>query len=173
LKKKPCFSTPHRDLYDIDCLQFLRGLPQDVAQTFFPDPPFNLQKDYGPLIRDKEDDSEYVNWCKEWFNEASRIVRPGGAIFVYNLPKWNMLLGAYLYDQGLMFRHSIAIEHESSLPITGRLYPAHYSLLYFTKGKPNRFQRIRTPIETCRHCAGEIKDYRRASKGNEYQRRNS
>jgi site-specific DNA-methyltransferase (adenine-specific) len=45
------------------------------------------------------------------------------------------------------------------LPIPGRLYPAHYSLLYYTKGKPNTFRRIRTPIERCRHCEGELKDY--------------
>ncbi|MCK4792370.1 MAG: site-specific DNA-methyltransferase, partial [Desulfobacteraceae bacterium] len=30
---------------------------------------------------------------------------------------------------------------------------------YFTKGKPKVFRRIRTPIERCRHCGGEIKDY--------------
>jgi site-specific DNA-methyltransferase (adenine-specific) len=39
------------------------------------------------------------------------------------------------------------------------LYPAHYSLLYFTNGKPRRFERPRIPIPTCRHCGGDIKDY--------------
>jgi site-specific DNA-methyltransferase (adenine-specific) len=59
----------------------------------------------------------------------------------------------------MMFRHWIAISIKASLPITGRLYPAHYSLLYYSKGKPKTFRKIRTPIETCRHCGGEIKDY--------------
>jgi len=45
------------------------------------------------------------------------------------------------------------------LPIAGRLYPSHYSLIYYAKGKAKTFRRIRTPIETCRHCGGEIKDY--------------
>jgi site-specific DNA-methyltransferase (adenine-specific) len=45
------------------------------------------------------------------------------------------------------------------LPIQGRLYPAHYSLLYYSKGKPNTFRKIRVPIGRCRHCGGEIKDY--------------
>jgi site-specific DNA-methyltransferase (adenine-specific) len=89
-----------------------------------------------------------------------RVLTPGGALFVYNLPKWNLLLGAYLMGLAdLQFRHSIAIEMKSCLPIPGRLYPAHYSLLYFTKGKPKTFRKIRTPIETCRHCGGEIRDY--------------
>ena len=59
----------------------------------------------------------------------------------------------------MQFRHWIAVSIKFGLPIPGRLYPAHYSLLYYTKGKPKTFRKIRTPIETCRHCGGEIKDY--------------
>ncbi len=88
-----------------------------------------------------------------------RVLKPGGALFVYNLPKWNILLGAYLAEGGMTFRHWIAVNIKLSLPIPGRLYPSHYGLLYFTKGKANTFRRIRTPIETCRHCGREIKDY--------------
>jgi site-specific DNA-methyltransferase (adenine-specific) len=32
-------------------------------------------------------------------------------------------------------------------------------LLYYTKGKQKTFRKIRTPIELCRHCGKEIKDY--------------
>lgn len=87
------------------------------------------------------------------------MLRPGGSLYVYNLPRWNIVLGAYLIEQGMMFRHDITVEIKSTLPINGRLYPAHYSLLYFTKGKPKTFRKIRTPIEVCRHCGGEVKDY--------------
>jgi len=34
-------------------------------------------------------------------------VKPGGAVFVYNLPKWNVLLGAALMQLGMEFRHWI------------------------------------------------------------------
>lgn len=70
-----------------------------------------------------------------------------------------MLLGSFLSEQGLEFRHWIAIEMSASLPIRNRLHPSHYSLLYLTKGKPKTFYRIRTPIQACRHCGGEVKDY--------------
>jgi site-specific DNA-methyltransferase (adenine-specific) len=62
-------------------------------------------------------------------------------------------------NRGLDFRHDIAVDFKSSLPIPGRLYPSHYSLLYFSKGKPKTFRKIRTPIELCRHCGKEIRDY--------------
>jgi site-specific DNA-methyltransferase (adenine-specific) len=125
----------------------------------FADPPFNLNKKYGTKSTDSQSDPEYLAWCYAWLDECIRAVKPGGAVFLYNLPKWNIHLGAFMNDRGLDFRHWIAVEQKNCLPIPGRLYPAHYSLLYYTKGKPARFQRIRTPIETCRHCGGEIKDY--------------
>src|SRR6185437_5964530 len=74
-------------------------------------------------------------------------------------PKWNIQLGAYLTTLGLEFRHWIAVEISSCMPIPGRLHPSHYSLLYYSKGKPATFRRIRTPIKTCRHCGEELKDY--------------
>src|SRR5271163_1767650 len=156
---KPVLTTSLGKLYEADCLELLPSLPSGSVDTVFADPPFNLRKHYGSKTEDDRPDSSYLRWCRSWLGECVRALKPGGSLFVYNLPKWNMLLGAFLTERGLDFRHWIAIEHKSSFPITGRLYPAHYSLLYFTKGKPTRFQRIRTKIETCRHCGGEIRDY--------------
>ena len=140
-------------------MDVLPALDPDSVDTIFADPPFNLNKHYGLRSSDFRDDKAYMQWCRGWLRECVRVLKPGGSIFVYNLPKWNITLGTYLNEQGLDFRHWIAIEHKSSLPIAGRLYPAHYSLLYYSKGKPARFHRVRTPIETCRHCGGEIRDY--------------
>jgi site-specific DNA-methyltransferase (adenine-specific) len=39
------------------------------------------------------------------------------------------------------------------------LYPAHYALLYFTKGEPATFKRPKIAPARCRHCDGYIKDY--------------
>ena len=39
------------------------------------------------------------------------------------------------------------------------LYPAHYALLYFTKGAPISFQRPKLAPSNCRHCGKTIKDY--------------
>jgi site-specific DNA-methyltransferase (adenine-specific) len=125
----------------------------------FADPPFNLGKKYGRQTDDLRPDEEYLAWSYKWLAECIRVLKPGGALFLYNLPKWNIPLGAFLMQQGMQFRHWIAIEISACLPIPGRLHPSHYSLLYYTKGKPKTFRRIRTPIRVCRHCGGEIRDY--------------
>lgn len=151
--------TNHGVLYKGDCQHLLSTLDDSTVDLIFADPPFNLRKDYGSGIRDDLSDSEYLEWCAGWIKEGNRILRPGGAFWLYNLPKWNIELGHMMYDVGLQFRHWVAIDLKLVLPIQGRLYPSHYSLLYFTKGKPNTFLRPRVPIALCRHCSGDIKDY--------------
>jgi site-specific DNA-methyltransferase (adenine-specific) len=158
-KVKPFFVSSLGALFAGDCMTFLPLIKADVVDTIFADPPFNLGKKYGNNFHDLKPDKEYVAWCKQWIAECVRTLKPGGSFFLYNLPKWNVLLGAYLVELGMDFRHWIAVEISACLPIPGRLHPSHYSLLYYTKGKPTTFRRIRTPIQTCRHCGGEVKDY--------------
>lgn len=156
---RPVFSTKLGQLYQDDCMVILPGIEAESVDTVFADPPFNLNKEYGARSSDSHPEEEYLSWCRKWLGECIRVLKPGGSLFLYNLPKWNIPLGTYLMEQRLDFRHWIAVEQKNGLPISGRLYPAHYSLLYYSKGRPNRYTRIRTPIEKCRHCGGEIKDY--------------
>lgn len=156
---KPIYISSLGALFDGDCLTVLPHIRDKSIDTVFADPPFNLGKKYGARSNDSRLDADYVSWCKNWISECVRTLKPGGALFLYNLPKWNVLLGAYLTELGMDFRHWIAIEISACLPIAGRLHPSHYSLLYYTKGSPKTFRRIRTPIQTCRHCGGEVKDY--------------
>ena len=155
----PCYVTALGALFDRDCLEILPHVKDCVVDTVFADPPFNLGKEYGESCSDELSDGDYLAWCYRWIRESVRTLKPGGALFLYNLPRWNILLGAYLASVGMEFRHWIAIEISACLPIPGRLHPSHYSLLYYSKGRPKTFRRIRTPIQTCRHCGGEVKDY--------------
>jgi site-specific DNA-methyltransferase (adenine-specific) len=156
---KPAYSSKLGVLFADDCLEILSTIKDNQVDTIFADPPFNLGKIYGKNTNDSLTEKEYLNWCKKWLTECVRILKPGGALFVYNLPKWNIIFGNNLNDLKMQFRHWIAIEINSTFPIKGRLYPCHYSLLYYTKGKPKTYHGIRTPILKCRHCKGEVKDY--------------
>jgi site-specific DNA-methyltransferase (adenine-specific) len=156
---EPALTTELGALYRGDCLDLLPQVPSDSIDLFFADPPFNLGKDYGPAAPDMRSEVDYLSWCRAWIDEGIRVLRPGGSFFLYNLPKWNVWLGAYLSDR-LAFRHWIAVEIKFGLPIAGRLYPSHYSLLYYVKGKrPRVFDPPRLAMPTCRHCGGEIHDY--------------
>jgi site-specific DNA-methyltransferase (adenine-specific) len=155
---EPVFKTRWGQLYQCDCLDLLPTIPSECVDLVFADPPFNLRKNYGKLVDDDLEEGRYLQWSYQWLGELCRVLKPGGSLFVYNLPKWNIHFSAFLSRQ-LTFRHWIAINIKTTLPIPGRLYPSHYSLLYYTKGKPRVFNRPRVPIPKCRHCGGDIKDY--------------
>lgn len=155
----PVLVTDLGALFADDCLKILAMIKDQQIDTIFADPPFNLGKEYRKSTNDNLSEVEYLNWCNEWITECVRTLKVGGSIFIYNLPKWNIVLGNYLNGLGMQFRHWIAVEINATFPIKGRLYPSHYSLLYYTKGSPKTYHNIRTPIQLCRHCGGEIKDY--------------
>ncbi|MBZ5620657.1 MAG: site-specific DNA-methyltransferase [Acidobacteriia bacterium] len=158
-KVAPAYVSPLGALFSGDCMAVMPHIKDAVIDMVFADPPFNLGKEYGDNCNDLLPAAHYLEWCMKWSRECVRVLKPGGAFFLYNLPRWNVLLGAHLTSLNMEFRHWIAIEISACLPIPGRLHPSHYSLLYYTKGKPKTFRRIRTPIQTCRHCGGEVKDY--------------
>lgn len=156
---EPAFRSPLGALYQGDCLEWLRALPAESIDLVFADPPFNLRKMYGKGIKDDLAEHEYLDWCFAWLDECIRVLKPGGAIYTFNLPKWSIHYGSHFNARGLTFRHWIACRMPKSMPIPGRMSPSHYALLYYTKGKPATFNVVRQPIPTCRHCGGEWRDY--------------
>lgn len=155
----PILETKLGKLFEGDCLDVMRDIESETVDLAFADPPFNLGKKYASKINDALEHEEYLAWCRAWIDEMVRVLKPGGALFLWNIPKWNLPLGAYTGEK-LTFRHWISVDIKFSLPITGRLYPSHYSLLYFIKGKrPAIFHPDRTSVPCCRHCGGELRDY--------------
>lgn len=155
----PAFSSVWGSLYQGDCLDLLRSLPDESVDMVFADPPFNLGKQYGTGISDHLKADDYLRWSKLWLAESIRVLAPGAALFVFNLPKWLIDYGAYLNDNGMTFRHWIAMRMPKAFPRGRKLSPAHYGCVYYTKGEPKTFNKIYVPIQTCRHCDGEIRDY--------------
>lgn len=155
----PLFKTELGQLFSGDCVKTMSLLPEGSVDAIFADPPFNIGKSYRSGVNDSLSGEEYSRWTREWLTQAERLLKPGGSIFVYNLPRWNIATATILTELGLIFRHWIAIDMPNGFPIKGRLYPSHYSLLYFTKGNPARFQPPRVMLEKCRHCGKDSKDY--------------
>lgn len=143
-----------------DALQFLKGLEKDSASLVFLDPPFNLGKRYSLVKKnlDRKPERDYQAWIENVLIESFRIMRPGASLYLYHIPKWALRFGSFL-DGRLEFRHWIAISMKNGFARGKRLYPAHYALLWFTKGDPGNFKRPKIAPKRCRHCNKYIKDY--------------
>lgn len=153
------YETELGQLHHGDCKILMQNLASDSIDLVFADPPFNLRKLYPSRVDDDLREGEYLDWCEDWLGECVRVLKPGGSLFVWNLPKWNVHLANYLNER-LTFCHWIAVDIKCSRPIRGRLYPSHYSLLYYCKGeKPNTFHPDRLPMPVCSKCKADLRDY--------------
>ena len=129
------------------------------ADLIFCDPPFNLDKKYGDHVDDDLPSLTYEEFLKNWLVKCVYLLSPGGSLMVYNLPKWNIIAADYLLSEGLNFVDWMAVRVTQGFPRSKGLYRGHYGIIHFTYGKPRVMNKIRVPIETCRHCRGELRDY--------------
>lgn len=155
----------HRPLKDgvlicADALDALRTVESDSADIVFLDPPFNLGKKYGgkPKKADVRAEAEYESFIVGVLLESVRVLKPGGALYLYHIPKWAIVFASHLTSH-LTFRHWIAVSMKNGFVRGQNLYPAHYALLFFTKGEAGHFHRPKVPIQVCRHCKKSIRDY--------------
>jgi len=155
----PVFQTNLGSLYQSDCLDVMRTMESESIDLIFADPPFNLGKSYQSGIDDYLSEAEYLEWTESWLLECTRLLAPGGSLFIYNIPYWQTRIATIL-NKYLNFRHWIAIYMRGLIPVARKLNPSHYGLLYYIKGdKPKAFNQQRIPMTTCRHCGGEAFDY--------------
>jgi len=143
-----------------DALHFLNCLHDECGDIIFLDPPFNLGKTYGSRSKrdDLLDDDQYFEYMTSILSRCTAVLKKGGALYLYHIPRWALRLSSVL-GQDLQFRHWIAVAVKNGF-VRGRyLHPAHYALLYYTKGDPAHFNRPRIPIAKCRNCGNPIKDY--------------
>ena len=112
-----------------DALDVLSRYPSNSVDLVFADPPYNLEKKYN-TYEDRASDEEYFAWCEAWLSEYVRILKPNGALWVVNLPRNAMHHAEYL-NKHLYFQNWIVWSALSDP--RGKLMPAHYSLIYYTK----------------------------------------
>jgi len=138
----------------------LNALRDACADIVFLDPPFNLGKRYGKngSNGDLKAEADYKAYMSAVISRSSEVLKNGGALYLYHIPKWAIRLSPYL-EKNLDLRHWIAISMKNGFVRGRRLYPAHYSLLYYTKGKPAAFHRPKIPKPICARCKRELRDY--------------
>lgn len=117
-----------------DCLEELKKIPDNSIDLIFVDPPYNVDKKYDSY-NDSIEMHHYFEWCDKWIEQLVRILKNGGNFFLLNIPLYTIRHFFYL-QQKLTFQNWIVWD-SLSLPVRN-IMPAHYSILYYTKGdKPN------------------------------------
>src|SRR5215217_7443095 len=112
------------DVFCGDALACLQSIVDDVADMVFLDPPFNLGKTYGHEgpRGDRLDEVAYQDFVSTVIREAKRVLRPGGAIFFYHIPRWAIRF-AEVFEDEFDFQHWIAVSMKNGFVRGRSLYP--------------------------------------------------
>lgn len=120
-----------------DCVKELKKIPKEYVDLIVTDPPFNIGKNYGKY-KDKLKKDEYIVWCKKWLTECIRILKDGGAIYLFNYPENNAYLVPFL-DKRLTFKRWMTWHYPTNTGMSPTNFTrTQHSILFYIKGKKSK-----------------------------------
>lgn len=116
-----------------DALDVLKKMDSESVDLLIADPPYNLNKDYGNKS-DSQSFEEYINFTEAWTEEASRVLKPIGTMYIF----MGFRFISYLYQileqkQKLNFVNWICWYYTQGIGKKKGFSPRHDDILMFTK----------------------------------------
>ena len=78
---------------NIDCLEYIKGLPDNSVDLVLTDPPYFIGFDGGKGWDSKwKTEKEYLDWCKKWTTECVRVLKDNRMLIVWGTLKTDTFL---------------------------------------------------------------------------------
>lgn len=75
---KPSFEREGVAIYQKDCMQAMKEIPDELIDLTITSPPYNIGKEYEELA----ELDDYLGWCKDWIEEVHRITVDNGTFWL-------------------------------------------------------------------------------------------
>lgn len=139
-----------------DCIELMRGLPDNSVDAVFADSPYNLQLGAKTLYRPEdqtaaravrdawdafESPAAYDEFTRQWMAECKRVLKPDGAMWVIGSYHNIFRVGAILQDLGFWILNDIVWVKTNPMPnFRGtRFTNAHETLIWATPQKTGKY----------------------------------
>ncbi|MBU2616968.1 MAG: site-specific DNA-methyltransferase [Nanoarchaeota archaeon] len=124
-----------------DCVKELKNLKDESVDLIVTDPPFNIGKKYNSYA-DRRSKEDYLEWCKSWLKECVRVLKDGGALYLFNYPENNAYLMPFL-DEHLTFKRWMTWHYPTNTGMSPTNFTrTQHSILFYIKGdRPNVFNK--------------------------------
>ncbi|OGO35866.1 MAG: restriction endonuclease subunit M, partial [Chloroflexi bacterium RBG_16_56_8] len=129
------YSHPNGEIWVGDAIAWLRSLPSESVDLVFADPPYNINKAEWDSF---ESQQEYVNWSLEWIEQAARVLKPTGTLYICGFSEIlaDLKLPALRFFQGCRW---IVWHYKNKANLGGDWGRSHESILHFRKTKQFTF----------------------------------
>ena len=148
------FPTKRNIIYNGDTIQVMNELPSNSVDIVFADPPYNLQ--LGDNLKrpdeskvngvtedwDKfKDFKDYDSFTLDWLNEAKRILKPNGCLWVIGSYHNIFRVGYVIQNLGFWILNDITWRKTNPMPnFRGtRFTNAHETLIWCSKSKNSKY----------------------------------
>ena len=130
-------------IYNGDCLEYLKKIPDNSIDLVITDPPFNIGKKYAGNYNDHLKFEEYLAWCYKWLDELARVIKIGGSLYIFNYPENNAYLKVYLdKKKELNFKRWLTWHYPTNTGHSKHNYTrTQDSILFYTKGDKHTFNK--------------------------------
>jgi site-specific DNA-methyltransferase (adenine-specific) len=156
-------------LWQGDSITWLQSLPSESVDVVFADPPYNIKKADWDNFENQE---EYIKFSMQWIEQAARVLRPNGTLFVCGFSE---ILADLKHPTTKYFKSCRwIIWHYKNKANLGKDWGrSHESILHFRKTKDFTFNidNIRIPygehtLKYPNHPQAETSQYGNGKNGN-------
>ena len=170
------------ELYNGDCLEVLKSIPDDSVNLVLTDPPYNIAvkttRGGKTETADWDKIDGYIDWCIEWLKECQRILKPNGVLYLWHndMAQIAQLMEAIrkntnlqfisfcIWNKGQTFRAKSWANRDPDGPTALRSWfnICEYCLHYFNAPKDNERQWKHTGLDRINSnpaCYKPLKDW--------------
>jgi site-specific DNA-methyltransferase (adenine-specific) len=128
------YDHPNGQLWQGNSIDWLRSLPSESVDLVFADPPYNIKK---ASWDSWESQQEYVSWSLKWIEQAARVLKPTGTLYVCGFSE----ILADLKAPSMQFFKAcrwIVWHYKNKANLSNDWGRSHESILHFRKQKKTR-----------------------------------
>lgn len=129
------YSHPNGEIWVGDAIAWLRSLPNESVDLVFADPPYNIKKAEWDTF---ESQQEYVNWSLQWIEQAARILKSTGTLYVCGFSEIlaDLRLPASQFFRGCRW---LVWHYKNKANLGNDWGRSHESILHFRKSRKFTF----------------------------------
>lgn len=141
------YSHPNGEIWVGDAIAWLASLPAESVDLIFADPPYNIKKAEWDTF---ESQQEYVNWSLRWIEQAARILKPTGTLYLCGFSEIlaDLRLPASRFFQGCRW---LVWHYKNKANLGNDWGRSHESILHFRKSREFTFNTDEVRIPYGRH----------------------
>lgn len=152
-----------------DCLEAMKLMEDESVDLIIADPPYNLNKTFSSLKFKRMNSDEYAMYTRQWLEEARRLLKPDGSIYVCCDWESSLVIGGIM-DELFNVRNRITWQREKGRGAKSNWKNSMEDIWFATKSDAYTFNledvKVRRKVIAPYRQNGKPKDWEETEDGN-------